>query len=53
MLLVIFVNIRYICLSVYIFREFCLSDCLNYETVHIKTGIDMLIIIIVYFLYKA
>ena len=23
------------------FREVCLSDCLNYEYVHIKTGIDI------------
>ena len=41
MLLVIFINIRYLCISVYIFREFCMSDCLIYEFVHIKFGIDL------------
>ena len=41
MLLVIFVNIRYLCLSVYIVREFCFSDCLSYESVHIKSDIDL------------
>ena len=38
MLLVIFINIRYLCISVYIFKELCLSGCLNYEFVHIKNG---------------
>ena len=41
MLLVMFINIRDLCISVYIFREFCMSVCLIYESVHIKTGIDM------------
>ena len=41
MLLVMFINIRYICISVYIFREFCMSVCRIYEPVHIKTGIDL------------
>ena len=41
MLLVIFINIIYLCISVYIFREFCMSDCLIYESVHIKFGIDL------------
>ena len=41
MLLVMFINIRYLCISVYIFREFCMSVCRIYESVHIKTGIDL------------
>ena len=41
MLLVMFINIRYLCISVYIFRQFCMSVCRIYESVHIKTGIDM------------
>ena len=41
MLLVIFINIIYLCISVYIFRKFCMSDCLIYESVHIKIGIDL------------
>ena len=41
MLLVMFINIRYLCISVYIFREFCMSVCHIYESVHIKTGIDL------------
>ena len=40
-LLVIFIKSIYLCISVYMFREVCLSDCLNYEYVHIKTGIDI------------
>ena len=40
MLLVIFVNITYICILVYIFRTY-LFDCFNYESVHIKNGIDL------------
>ena len=36
MLLVMFINIRYLCISVYIFREFCMSVCRIYESVHIK-----------------
>ena len=41
MLLVMFINIRYLCISVYTFREFCMSVCRIYESVHIKTGIDL------------
>jgi len=41
MLLVMFINITYLCISVYIFREFCMSVCPIYESVHIKTGIDL------------
>ena len=41
MLLVMFINIRYLCISVYIFREFCMSVCRIYESVHIKTGLDL------------
>ena len=41
MLLVMFINIRYLCISVYIFRQFCMSVCRIDESVHIKTGIDL------------